>query len=68
MLTFLRRFVIFVLGLLLLALPTMVRDWGWRYNERGYTPPDVPELSFAVTPEPTTTPLPVVDGHDQRCR
>lgn len=62
MVTFLRRFLIVALGLLLLALPTVVRDWSWRYNERGYTPPDVPELSFAVTPAPTTPPQPVVDG------
>ena len=58
---FLRRFLILVLGIVLLALPMVVRDWGWRYNERAYTPPDVPELSFAATPMPTATPLSVAD-------
>jgi len=57
MLTFLRRFLIMVLGLILLALPLVVRDLGWRFNERNYTAPNVPELSFSATPAPTPTAL-----------
>lgn len=60
--TFLRRFLIVVLGLVLLALPTLVRDWGFQYNERSYTPPDVPELNLAATPAPTATPQAVTDA------
>lgn len=63
---FFRRLVIFLLGLALLALPTLTRDWGyndWRWQpiESNYTPPEVPDLSFAATPMPTPTPLPVND-------
>lgn len=59
--TFFRRFLILLLGLALLAVPTLVRDWGLRYNERAYTPPDVPELNLAATPAPTATPQAVRD-------
>ncbi|MEZ4867423.1 MAG: hypothetical protein R3C14_39220 [Caldilineaceae bacterium] len=59
MLIFLRRFLVVLIGIVLVAAPTVVRDWGWRYNERNYTPPDVPDLSFAATPMPTPTPLAV---------
>jgi hypothetical protein len=57
----LRRFFILVLGLVLLALPMIVREQSWQYNERVYTPPDVPELSFSATPMPTATPVAVAD-------
>lgn len=59
--TFFRRFLILLLGLALLAVPTVVRDWGMHYNERSYTPPDVPELNLAATPAPTATPQAVGD-------
>lgn len=62
MLTFFRRFLMLVLGLSLIVLPVVVRDMGWGYNERAYTPPDVPELSFAATPAPTPTAIPVTEG------
>ncbi len=63
---FFRRLLIFLLGLALLALPTLARDWGyndWRWQpiESSYTAPEVPEISFAATPMPTATPLPVND-------
>jgi len=63
---FFRRLLIFVLGLACLALPTLARDWGyndWRWQtvESNYTPPEVPDLSFAATPMPTPTPMPVSD-------
>ncbi|MCE7981978.1 MAG: hypothetical protein DYG89_12350 [Caldilinea sp. CFX5] len=63
---FFRRLLIFLLGLALLALPTLARDWGyndWRWQTiaSNYAPPEVPDLSFAATPMPTPTPLPVND-------
>jgi len=61
MLTFLRRFLILVIGVALLALPAIVREQSWGYNNRAYTPPAVPELNFASTPAPTATPLPVAE-------
>lgn len=59
--TFFRRFLILLLGLALLAMPTLVREWGLQYNERAYTPPDVPALNLAATPAPTATPQAVGD-------
>ncbi len=61
MLTFLRRFLVLVIGIALLALPAIVREQNWGYNNRAYTPPAVPELNFASTPIPTATPLPVAE-------
>ncbi len=61
MLTFLRRFLILVIGITLLALPAIVRERNWGYNERTYTPPIVPELNFASTPAPTATPFSVAE-------
>jgi hypothetical protein len=63
---FFRRLLIFLLGLAFVALPTLARDWGyndWRWQpiESNYTAPEVPDLSFAATPMPTPTPLPVND-------
>ncbi len=61
MLLFLRRFVILVLGLLLLAAPTLVRENYWQYNDRPYTPPTVPDLAVAATPVPTPTAVPLAE-------
>jgi len=53
--TILRRLLILLVGIALLLGPTLLREQVWQYNTRSYTPPDVPDLSFAATPVPTAT-------------
>lgn len=61
MITFLRRFVILIVGLILVAAPTLVRDELWQYNARSYIAPDIPDLALAATPLPTNTPVPPIE-------
>jgi len=53
----LRRILIFLLGLALLATPYLARTYYLNYNQRSYTPPDVGAYSAAATPLPTVTAL-----------
>jgi hypothetical protein len=55
--TLLRRISIFLLGLCLLAAPTLIRRYMLNDEARSYQPPDGPDISFAVTPLPTPTPV-----------
>jgi len=57
--TFFRRLTLLIVGILLLITPTIVRDNFWQYNARPYSPPVVPTLAMAVTPQPTAVPIPV---------
>lgn len=52
---FLRRLLILLIGIALLLGPTLLRNQLWQYGTRSYVAPDVPDLSFAVTPVPTLT-------------
>lgn len=63
--TFLRRAFILLIGLVLLAAPTVWRTYTQAGNERIYQPPADPGLSFAVTPAPTATPAPLPANHIQ---
>lgn len=56
MLRFLGRLLIFLLGIALLAAPTVVRTQMLRYDQRSYVPPEDPGITFAATPVPTSTP------------
>ena len=55
MVHFLRRLLILLFGIALLVGPTVLRNQLWQYGARAYVAPDVPDLSFAVTPVPTPT-------------
>lgn len=66
MVPFIRRFFVLIIGIVLLATPTVIREQFWQYNERSYTPPEVPELSLAATPVPTPTAMPLVEPQVNR--
>jgi hypothetical protein len=61
MVTFLRRFLLLIIGIGLLVAPTAVRNEIWQYDARSYTPPAVPTLALAATPLPTAIPVPLVE-------
>ncbi len=52
-------FIVLVVGLLLLIAPFAIRTMVLNYDGRNYTPPDVPDISMAMTPAPTITPMSV---------
>jgi hypothetical protein len=53
---FFRRLLFLLVALLLLIAPAAIRSQMLHYDERHYTPPNDPGISFAATPAPTTTP------------
>ena len=53
-----RRLAFAVAGLVLLLAPLFVRTVFLGYNRRPYVPADVPSLSVAAAPDPTSVPLP----------
>jgi hypothetical protein len=51
--------IVLIVGLLLLVAPYAIRTVVLNYDGRSYTPPDVPNISMAMTPAPTITPMSV---------
>jgi len=51
--------IVLIVGLLLLVAPYAIRTTVLNYDGRNYTPPDVPNISMAMTPAPTITPMSV---------
>lgn len=53
---FFRRLLFLFTALVLLVAPAAIRSQIWHYDERHYTPPNDPGITFAATPAPTATP------------